>query len=255
MRLISAVSILVTILFASVQATEFVRVADEVQFPVPGGWYVISDTTQFPFQLVYGDEAAEILFFRSEISPEEAIADEAALKSSVDEIIEDVVLSLPEAKLLTSTGFYDGKRIGFVLGFTSVDSVHQLTLRHRLQGVLYRHPEGYQILFTVWAKSSLALYDEIAASAQLVQDQFEYTGPCSANVFGTYTGRDYWPLFLIAGIVVALLLAFRPRSRFRKSFANSRETHFWRCECGRLNHINNDTCRRCGRRQTEAQVK
>ena len=235
---------------SGLSANDFVLLAGEIQIPLPESWSLVTDSLDFPFQLVHDEEAAEILIFRAEISADEAVTDEIALKKSVDNIIDDVILSLPQAKLLTSSGFYETHRTGFVLEFVSLDTISQTPLWHRLEGVLYRHPDNHQILYTIWGKTTMQEYDDISGAISLVQDGFVYKGKHENEVFAPRQ-QSYWLLFLVMMIVVGLFFYFRPKSRSEHLPTSSRVSHFWRCECGRLNHRDSITCRRCGRKQTD----
>lgn len=234
---------------SAAQASELLRIGEDVQIPLPDKWHLGSDTLQLPIQLVSEDFPAEILVFRSEIATDEMITDQATLKAAVDVVIHDVIMTLPEAALLTSTGFYDGNRAGFVLEFTSVDSVGGRELRHRLKGIIYRHPDEHQMLFTVWGKCTVDDYPALAESIAFVQDGFAYTGACAASVFDP-PPRSYWPLALVLLGFVALLYYFRSRRKKNDPLPLPAESRFWHCSCGRANHEDQASCRRCGRSRT-----
>lgn len=231
----------------------FVKLADEVRIPIPEDWFCASDSLNFPFQLIHENLDAEILIFKSKIATGECIDDEASLKKSVDKLVGEVIPSLPNGKLLVSSGFYDGYRTGFVLEFMSADSSNRRPLRHRLKGIIYRHPDHYQILFTIWAKCDPLQYPKLAAGIKSMQDQLVYSGAFEADVFGG-EGGSLWPVLLIIMLVIGLFIYLRPRRRRANSIALPPESHFWRCDCGRLNHQDHSTCRRCGRGQLSDRV-
>jgi len=155
-------------------------------------------------------------------------------------------MSLPEAKLLASTGFYDVFRTGFILDFTSIDSVGGRPLRHRLKGIIYRHPDNHQTLFTVWGKCTVDDYPELEQSIAFMQNEFEYRGEYTAAVFGP-PPRSYWPLVMVILGVVGLFYYFRSRAKKIDPIPLPAESHFWHCSCGRANHEEHSQCRRCGR--------
>jgi hypothetical protein len=206
--------LLILLLAAPLGAEDLVRPDDFVKLPLPEGWIVGGDETGFPIQLVNEDLTAELQIFRSDIAADEIITDGHQLRSAVDDIIGEVILTLPESELLTNTGYQEDNRVCFVLEFVSYDSTAETRLRHRLMGGLYRHPEGYQILFTLWAKAADPTAESVAAEFRLMQNGFAYTGPAAVEVMATSSGYRWW---LLGGLVVVLLLILTVRKRTRRS--------------------------------------
>ncbi len=235
---------------STVLAAGHVRLDGDVLVPLPEGWLLGSESLTFPFQLVFGEDGAEILLFRTNITGGEIVDDPAALRKSVDGVINEVILMLPDGKLLTSTGFNDGYRTGFVVEFTSTDSLSDAPLTHRLKGIIYRHPEGHQILFTVWGKSASAKYPLVEDAIKQVQRDLQYDGAYEADVYGPRQGQPLgWWLLLAGMVAIGFLIIARRRTSKRFEGDTHHDIHFWQCECGRLNHESKKTCRRCGRLQ------
>jgi len=234
------------ILVVPVSAGIYVELGEQIKIPLPDNWIVASDGSDFPFQLVDTNLTSDIMIFKSDIPQEDIITNDEELKQSVQGVIDDVILSLPEARILSNTGYFEQYRTGFVLEFLSFDTVNVITLRHRLLGLIYQHPDGHQILFTVWAKSGEDTYPAMENSIRMIQDEFNYSGPRTGDVFNpsrsvpTYL---YIILFMLLGLFFFLRTRQLQRSRVR--FANDEK--FWRCECGRLNPLHQASCRRCGR--------
>jgi hypothetical protein len=242
---------LITALFVAVLAGAsfaggFTTLMNEVTFPLPNGWLVAGDSTRYPIQLVSENLDAEILIFKSIINSDETINDPHQLRGSVANVVEDVIPSLPSSRLLRNTGMLDGNRAMFVLEFDSDDIDEARQIRHSLKGILYRHPKGHQVMFTVWGKTPVESYQANHGAIQLVQDGLFYIGPQTDTVF-TAESSTIWYYFFAMMAVVGLLFMFRSfkarndRVRFRVS------EHHWRCDCGRLNHNEQFACRRCGR--------
>lgn len=206
-RIVLAVALV--LLLPTVVSAQFARIAGEVEIPVPEGWYLSTDTLSFPAQLLYQTDSAEILLFRSEITSGETVTNREELKGSVDLVIDEVISTLPDGQLLTSTGFYDVYLAGFVLEFTSTDSASSIQLAHRLKGIIYRHPDGHQLLFTIWGKCARADYAGMKEAFAFVQDGFVYTGEREAEVFGE-KAMTFWPIVLLLAALLGLML-LRPR--------------------------------------------
>ncbi len=246
MKVLLTSLVLLLCLFAAAQSNDLLQIGEDVQLPLPDNWLPGSDTLALPLQLVHSEYPAELLVFRSEIDADDIISDEVTLKTAVDVVIAEVIMTLPEAELLASTGFYDGNRAGFVLDFTSVDSVGGRPLRHRLKGIIYRHPDNHQMLFTVWGKSTVDDYPELEQSIAFIQSEFEYRGEQAAAVFGP-PPRSYWPLGMVVLGVIALFYYLRSRAKKNDPMPLPAESRFWHCGCGRANHEEHSRCRRCGR--------
>ncbi|MBN1211974.1 MAG: hypothetical protein JXA92_05300 [candidate division Zixibacteria bacterium] len=224
----------------------YVELGNEIKIPLPDNWIVATDGGDFPFQLVDTNLTSDIMIFKSEIPPSEIITNDEALKQSVQGVIDEVILSLPEARILSNTGYFEKYRTGFVLEFLSFDTVNVITLRHRLLGFIYLHPDGHQLLFTVWAKSGEDTYPAVENSIKTIQDGFNYSGPRTGDVFNPSRGVPTY-LYLILFMLLGLFFFMRARQLQRSRVRFEDDEKFWRCECGRLNPLHQASCRRCGR--------
>ncbi len=238
-------TIAILAVMASAQAAP-VNLAGEARIAIPKHWVLGSDSVRFPVQIVFEYLSAELLVFKSTLSADQAITNDRDLKLSVQKVVDNVILTLPEAKLLTNTGFYDGNRTGFVIEFISRDTASQIDLRHRFEGILYRTLEGDQVLFTLWAKAALDRYDSLTESIKAMQDSFAYTGAHEANVFAP-AHRTYWYLVFVLFAVIVMLYYNRIRKAKKSGTNNDSVTGSWTCSCGRLNSSNQSSCLRCGR--------
>lgn len=252
MRIFWALVALFPALVSSATSSGFIELSGEIRIPLADGWHLVSDSADYPYQIVRDDQAAEILIFKSIIDAEEAVNSEQELKLSVDKVIDDVILSLPEAQLLTNTGHFDQNRVWFDLDFLSRDDESDTRIRHRLKGILYRHPDGYQLLFSIWAKAAEGAPASALYEMRLMQEEFSYIGDAESRIFGVSNGYDWYLIGFLFALLIVMLFVFKRRKRLER-IAFSDETNFWRCSCGRLNHNDFQNCRRCGRpKQTEA---
>lgn len=223
----------------------FITIGNEASIPWPDDWYLGSDSLNFPFQLIYHNDSAEIVVYKSQISESEEIRNHLELKDAVDLVASDVIGALHESQLYTSTGYFDTSRASFVLEFKSSDSLSGLPVRHRLAGILYRQPDDGQLLFTIWGKAAEQVYDEVSPAMEFVQSGFAYQGDCADTVFPP-SRRNWWMATLIALGVAGMLLVIL-RWRHRRPAGPTVKAHFWTCQCGRANHDSSTSCRRCGR--------
>jgi hypothetical protein len=245
--------LLATILASSGYTLQLIEPSDDIAIACPQDWLLDDGSGEYPIHLMHDQHPAELLIFRTEISDTGAVDSEVELRESVLGIVDDVILPLPKAQLISSTGYSHGRSAGFVLDFTSVDSATATPLRHRLKAILYRHPDGHQLLFTLWGKSGTQVWEEVSGPIRQIQESFEYTGVAADAVFAggeASPWRYALPVFLVVCLVV--LLGIRGTKHDRPILASSHS--FWRCSCGRLNPSRVNTCHRCGTAGQPVQV-
>ncbi|NOY88571.1 MAG: hypothetical protein GXO93_04155 [FCB group bacterium] len=239
--------------FGFLFANSFVDLAHEIKLPLPSSWQLSGDSDSYPFQIVNDKRNADLLIFKSIISKEGMITKTEELKKSVDNVIKDVVQTLPEGQLLTNTAYSEQKRVWFVLEFLSLDTLTNKKIYNRLKEVLYRHPDGYQILFTLWARAPQNESAGIHEDLRFMQSGFSYYGKAEDNVYPSPSSIN-WPLVVLLILLVILIYYFFKKRKLTKRINFSDENNFWRCECGRLNYSRYQTCRRCGKERNTSSV-
>ncbi|RME30960.1 MAG: hypothetical protein D6800_01275, partial [Candidatus Zixiibacteriota bacterium] len=163
---------------AAVQAEPaFVTLDGNISLPLPEGWSVVDSTSGFPYTIVPEYPDAELRVYRSEVAKADAVTSQSELKASVYDVVDNVILQLPGAEVLSNTGFNKKGYCGYVVEFSTNDSAAGTALRHRFAGRIYRRPSGEQIMFTLWGKSSPDVYEEVAPAFKMMQAGFAYTGP------------------------------------------------------------------------------
>ena len=192
-------------------AEELVRPTDQVILPLPESWLAGGDLIGFPIELVNEDLTAEFQIFRNELPKSDAIADGDQLRRAVDDIISDVIMELPNAQLLTNTGYQDDNRVWFVLEFTSGDTVALSMISHRLAGVLYRLPNNDQLLFTLWGKASTTAPAGVQSDFRVMQAGFRYTGAAANYPFAESNSLQW---YLASAVALVLILIVMQRRRF-----------------------------------------
>ena len=198
-------------------------IGQDLAIDLPYGWTIMSDTLTLPIHIVNDGKEAQLSVFRSEFSGPNVIRNNAELRGSVDRVVQDVILTLPEARLLTSTGFDRTDRAGFILEFVSRDTTADLDLRHRFEGVLYRLDTGNQVLFTLWAKVPKEKYAAVEGDINSIQASFEFIGAKDASVYPPKVS----PFLITTGLVLAAagLLLFAYRRRTQALSRSSRLAH------------------------------
>lgn len=240
----------VIFLATSSYANKFITLAEEIKIPLPEGWTVLDSTAGYPYTLINPQKALELLIFKSVLDADQVITNKKELKGSVDKVVEDIILTLPEGKLLTNTGRFMENHVSFTLEFSSVDTVNMGEIYHRLEGVIYQHPNGHQLLFTLWAKTIDQFKQSLSEEASIIQDGFIYYGPSEPEIF---TDKSFdWNILILLGVVILMVLIFVRKKQQLDKVKFSEDSNFWRCECGRQNHKSHATCHRCGRQAPDS---
>jgi hypothetical protein len=188
-------------------------IGHDLTVDLPPGWIILSDTLAFPVHVVNDDASAQLSVFRSEFQGDRAIRNAGELRGSVQKVIDDVIMTLPDARLLTNTGFDRTDRAGFILEFMSRDTSAQVDLRHRFEGVLYRLENGNQVLFTLWAKVPKDQYAASDLAIRAMQASFEFNGSKDAAVFPPRFSPYLVSMLLMFLAVGLVFYAYRKRTR------------------------------------------
>ncbi len=194
-------------------------IGDLVEIEIPEGWDVY-DSLALPIHLVALDEHAELLIYLSELPPDDGVHDVETFEYAVSGVIDDVILSLPESYLLSSTGTDEGDHARFVLDFVSSDSTSSRPLRHRLVGLVYTVANGSQLLITLWARGDRNVYDLWKSDAAQIQDNARFVGDHRASVWSAQNDLVRWLAILLLA-VVGLLLLFRRAYQARGTSTNA----------------------------------
>ncbi len=199
----------------------FAELSGDIALPIADGWEVVDSASGFPYRLGCIDEAAEMTIHQTILSGDDIIASQADLKASVDSVVSGLILDLPEARLLSNTGMQAGNWAAFALEFESQDPGLPSGRRHRLSGVLYYHPDGYQLLFTLWARSATQVWPLIIDDILFMQGGFVYLGQADQNALGGDGQELSWKFLAIPllGIGFAQMLRAtvqRQRSQRRR---------------------------------------
>jgi hypothetical protein len=169
-------------MFVSTSVAETFVGMDEISLDIPESWIVETEAI-YPFSIVSDDGTAELIVARAVLAGDERVGNPDQLKQAVDLVISDVILPLPESQLLSSTGQIEGNHALFSLDFLSVDVQTQVQIRHRLVGELYLHPNGHQLLFSLWGRAASDRWDLFEYDLMSMQESFAYLKPAESNLF------------------------------------------------------------------------
>ncbi|MFH1687558.1 MAG: hypothetical protein ABIE70_08560 [bacterium] len=232
--------------FASpvVSAGDLIQLGDDVLLPITENW-MVKQSSEYPYLLTTPDHDAEIKIFRSVIEAEYAIHNSQEFRTSVDSVIQNAILDLPQARLISNTGYGGGYQVSFALEFETADDIGFTTLRHRLIGILMRHPDGYQLLYTLWGRASLDAMVMFGNEMEMIQDGFMYRGPTENNPFAG-ADNSYGLLWLSLPLILVLVIVLQWRRR-RRPVDSSRWVRQWLCRCGQANDLDRQVCSRCSR--------
>lgn len=207
--------IVVCILFTppATCARGIVTVAGEGRLPVIERWQIAGDTSAFPLELVHADFPADLSIFKSGFSAADAVRNPEDLRYAVDGVLEQVIYELPDAELLTNTGYYRNDVAGFVLEFRSRDNQRDIPIYHRLKTAIYTTPDGRQVMFTLWAKATADTYPAVEPAIKFMQEQFMFLGEHEPDVFTQNTIWRWQYLALLVGLLAIVWLIRRQRMK------------------------------------------
>jgi hypothetical protein len=224
----------------------------QLQLEVPDPWTVMNTQFEYPVDITTNGGAVELQIFRTDLEPGQSISTPEELKISVQRVVDSVILSLPDAKLISNTGFDETQRVGFALEFISTDD-NSSVLRHRLMGWLYRHPDGHQMLFTLWGKGTVQDYSPHDNEIRQMQAGFEYTGPHEGMALAT--GSRNWALPAVVILMAVAGLLYYRSSRRAKPRMSMIDESGWKCNCGAYNAPDLHQCRQCKQSRLVARVR
>ena len=228
----------------------FVELAGEAGLALPSGWRVIGSTESYPFAIAHDESEAQLLLFQSEMTGADRFTGPPDFEVAVQQVIDSVVMTLPEAQILTNTGYHENGRAEFVIEFQTQDTALGRAMQHRLMGVVYRHETGHQLLFSLWGRAPREAFATIGKDFETIQNSFRYTGPQAEEVFVSPSDNLRWMIVLVAGLGAVLFFLRQRRRQLQRDVSSAPPT--WRCTCGRTNHADNETCRSCGRSRDES---
>jgi len=194
-------------------ARGLITIADECRLPVIDRWQVAGDSGVFPCEIVHTDLPADFSIHKSGFASSDAVRGPEDLRAAVDGVLERVIYELPEAELLTNSGYYETNVAGFVLEFRSRDLQQELPVYHRLKTAIYTLPDGRQVMYTLWAKASAEAYPAVEPAIKFMQDQFMYMGEHRDDVFARESLWRWQYLALFVGLLALVWVIRRQRMK------------------------------------------
>lgn len=172
-----------------------INVDSEFSIITNDSWAVDDDHTEYPYRIVQIENKGEMLIFKSIIDQSDEITDNDDFKKAVQEVIDDIILTMPDARIMTNSGSSQDDHLNFVLEFDSYDTLTNHTIIHRVKSYIYRHPEGFQVLFSLWGRVISGSEDETMVDIKTFQDQFEYLGPATDYFYPKYNDLKWMSLY------------------------------------------------------------
>jgi hypothetical protein len=217
MRQVFAGLALLFMAFSPIYGMRITQLPGDIALPLPDGWEVVDSTSGFPYLVAHFDQRAELTIHQSVLRGDQIIANQADFKVSVDSVVSGIILDLPEARLLNTIGMQDGNWAAFALEFESWDNDIPSEMRHRLAGVLYYHSDGYQLLFTLWARAAPEDWPMLIDDILLMQGGFIYLGPADKNALGGDDWEIDWIYLIVPLLGIGFAQILRARAQRRRT--------------------------------------
>jgi hypothetical protein len=180
--------------FGSIERLE---VDTDFTIPLLPNWSIDSSQSEFPYQIFHNNERAELNIFKSLLEPDERVYNNDEFKLAVEGVIDDILLNLPEAQLLINNGFFEENHLSFQLEFTSYDTTSGVTLKHLIKSLIYRLPDDYQVMYTLWGRLHNRDYEILSEEILFYQDNFVFIGEAELKFYPERTFYKWTTLFVV----------------------------------------------------------
>jgi hypothetical protein len=135
---------------------------------------------------------------------------------------------------------------GFATEFGAYDSLEAIGVAKMLRGSIVRLSDGRQVLYLIIGSAPENMREVAADVFNRTIGSFEITANLSDDLYASQDFSTYLMILLILMLMVFFYTRNRRVQRSRNPLGKD-SSSFWRCPlCGRMNHIHNDTCNRCG---------
>lgn len=194
-------------LIASIDKLE---VKDNFILPILPNWSIDSSIADFPYRIFHESEKAELNIFMSLLEPNERIHNNKEFKAAVEGVIDDILLTLPDTRLMINSGFFEEDHLSFELQFISPDTNNDLPINHSIKSFIFRLPDDYQVMYTLWGQTHGLENDLLSEEIKFYQDNFTFTGDAESRF---YPKNEFykWITLFIAVIIffVGIYLVIR----------------------------------------------
>jgi len=181
---------------------EKLEVTDNFTLPVLPDWSIDSSKNDFPYQILHKSKRADLNIFMSLLEPNERIHNNKEFKLAVEGVIDDILLTLPNTRLLINNGFFEEDHLSFELDFiSSDDTTGDLTINHSIKSFIFRLPDDYQVMYTLWVRTYGSDNELFSEEIQFYKDNFTFIGNAELK-FYPESGFYKWINLLIAVIIL-----------------------------------------------------
>jgi hypothetical protein len=183
--------------YNSFGSIERLEVESNFTIPLLPNWTIDSSQVEFPYQILHNSGNAELNIFKSLLEPDERVNNNDEFKSAVEGVIDDILLNLPDAQLLINNGFFEDDHLSFQLEFTSYDTTSGITINHLIKSFLYRLPDDYQVMYTLWGRLHNTDFEMLSEEIQFYQNNFVFTGEAEQLFYPERTFYKWTTLFVV----------------------------------------------------------
>ncbi len=223
---------------------EYQSVGSGIHFDYPSDWEIIADTGGEVIVSSDKDRTAVVVFTRYYLEQNTQIGNDDDLREA-----------LAGLYTLMEVPFEDESEIDFVRGENMISFSADYARRNpdtgieesrRIKGFLVRSVDDGQVLYFSQARLPANASKRLQNKVKAVMTTFHITEPIDEQVYPAQSeGVAMYVLLVMA--LTAFFYARNRRIQRSKNPLGRDSSNFWRCPlCRRVNHIDHDTCRRCG---------
>ncbi|MEW5923001.1 MAG: hypothetical protein AB1746_03350 [Candidatus Zixiibacteriota bacterium] len=189
-------------------------------------------------------DSVEITISVFELDPDSPITSDKALTMAIAGLYNDIGIKSANPDMIEYT--VDGGVASFQAEYNRLIEGSEAVIRTGLKGVIGRLTSGDQVLYLIVVMAPSEMFESIRSRTEILMSSFRIDETLAEDFFPR---RNLSP-YIIMLVVVALTIFFFMRNRRVQKSRNplGRDSgSFWRCSlCGRVNHMDNETCGRCG---------
>jgi len=243
--------ILVGISVGAQALEEYQSALSGINFEYPADWEIIADTGGEVIVSSDRDKTAVVVFTRYFLEQDTQIGNDADLREALAGLY--TLMEVPFEDENTIDFARGENMISFTADYTRRDPESRAEESRHIKGFLVRAAEDGQVLYFSQARLPANASKRLKNKVKAVMTTFRITEPIDERVYPAQSESVAMYVMLVMALA-AFFYARNRRIQLSKNPLGRDSDNFWRCPlCRRVNHIDHDTCRRCGTNRPNTQ--
>ena len=189
-------------------------------------------------------DSVEISISFFELDSDSPIRSEKALTEAIAGLYNDIGIKSATPDMIRYAA--EGGTASFKAEYNKMLEETGTVIRTGLRGIVCQTASGEQVLYLIVVMAPPEMFEIIKARTGLLMDSFQINETLAEDFFPRKNLSPYIFLLLVLALTVFFFIRNRRVQKSRNPLGKDSGS-FWRCSlCGRANHIDNETCGRCG---------